>query len=82
MRLIDVDKIKDIFDENTWQGDMLKSIVENSPTAYDLEKVIEKLESKMFSAELYGNEWNGQTVNNLICLGDVVDILEGGGIDE
>ncbi len=40
------------------------------------EKIIEKLENKIFSAELYGKEWNGQTVDNLLCLGDVRDVIE------
>lgn len=58
------------------------SIVVNQPTAYDVDKVINKLENKMFSAELYGDEWDGQTVNNLLCMGDVYEIVKGGGKDE
>lgn len=30
----------------------------------------------MFSAELYGDEWDGQTVNNLLCMGDVYEIIK------
>ena len=40
------------------------------------DKIIEQLGNKIFSAELYGNEWNGQTVGNLLCLGDVRDVIE------
>lgn len=40
------------------------------------EKIIDKLEKEMFSAELYGDEWNGQTVDNLLCLGNVSDVIE------
>lgn len=40
------------------------------------EKIIEKLGDKIFSAELYGDEWNGQTVDNLLCLGDVKDVIQ------
>lgn len=40
------------------------------------EKIIERLGNEIFSAELYGNEWNGQTVTNLLCLGNVRDVIE------
>ena len=40
------------------------------------EKIIEKLKNKIFSAELYGDEWNGQMVDNLLCLGDIRDVIE------
>lgn len=32
MRLVDADEIVKCFDPNTWQGDMMISIVANSPT--------------------------------------------------
>ena len=41
-----------------------------------LEKILEELESVIFSAEVYNDEFNGVTINNLICLGNVKDILE------
>lgn len=40
-----------------------------------IEKLIGKLEEMIFSAELYNNEFDGKTVDNLICLGDVADIV-------
>lgn len=49
----------------------------NQHIAYDVDMVINKLESKMFSAELHGDEWSGQTVDNLLCMGDVYEILKG-----
>lgn len=39
-----------------------------------VEKLINRLEEKVFSVELYNNEFDGKTVDNLICLGDVADI--------
>ena len=39
-----------------------------------VEKLIIRLEEMIFSAELYNNEFDGKTVDNLICLGDVADI--------
>ena len=32
MRLIDADRLLEVFDPNTWQGDMMISVVNNSPT--------------------------------------------------
>ena len=40
------------------------------------EKIKEKLEEKCFDAELYNNDFDGQTVENLICFGDAVEILD------
>lgn len=40
------------------------------------EKIMERLENEVFSAELYGEKWNGQTVTNLLCLGNVRDVIE------
>ena len=51
MRLIDADKIKGVFDVNTWQGDMLISVIDNTETAYDLDKVVEKIEETKCSKE-------------------------------
>ena len=39
-----------------------------------IEKLIGRLEERIFSAELYNDEFDGQTVDNLICLGDVADV--------
>ncbi len=59
--------------------DLLEYIHEQ-PTAYDVDKVINMIESKMFTADLYGDEWDGQTVNNLLCLGDIYEIVKEGGV--
>ena len=42
----------------------------------DADKFLNELSNEMFVAELYGNEWNGQTVNNLLCMGNVKEILD------
>lgn len=52
------------------------TVINDQPTAYSIENVISKIENKMFSAELYGDEWDGQTVNNLLCMGDVYEIIK------
>ena len=54
--------------------------IKNQPCAYDKDEVICQLSNMIFSAELYGDEWDGQTVRNLLCLGDVIEIVEKGGV--
>lgn len=39
-----------------------------------IEKLIGRLEQQIFSAELHDYGWEGQTVHNLLVLGDVRDI--------
>lgn len=40
------------------------------------EKIKKRLETMIFSAELYNDDFNGQTVENLICFGDAVEIID------
>ena len=42
MRLIDADAAVKQLDPNTWQGEMLIAILNGLPTAYDVDKVVEK----------------------------------------
>ena len=42
----------------------------------DEKVLIERLEEKTFKAELYNDEFDGTTVDNLICLGDVEDTIK------
>ncbi|HHV09993.1 MAG TPA: hypothetical protein GXX75_06925 [Clostridiales bacterium] len=56
--------------------------VKSAKTAYDVNKVMDRMETVTFTADLYDHGWDGQTVNNLLCLGDVADIVRGGGRDE
>jgi hypothetical protein len=83
-RLIDADKLLKIVDKNYdgFAKSFTRTIINDQPTAYDVDKVVEQLLNKIFTAELYGNGWDGQTVNNLICLGDVCDILGWEGADK
>ena len=41
-----------------------------------VEKLMSMLEKQIFSAELHNYEWEGQTVHNLLCLGDVKNVAE------
>ena len=54
----------------------IKQMVKDEPTAFDLEKILEELEKYTFSAEVYDDDFNGETITNLICLGNVREVLE------
>ena len=41
-----------------------------------LEEILYELEKRIFTAEVYNDDFDGTTITNLICLGDVRDILE------
>ena len=89
-RLIDADKFISWLDcghlrhpsEKCLSELNVKQMIDNQPTAYAVEKVINQLENKMFSAECYNNDFNGCEISNLLCMGDVYEIVKAGGIDE
>ena len=60
----------------------LKDFVNRQPTAYDVDKVIKQLEERLFSAEVYNDDLDGCDINDLLCMGDVIEIVEAGGLDE
>ena len=39
------------------------------------DKILERLDKKIFKAELHDFGWEGQTANNLLFLGDIFDII-------
>lgn len=55
--------------------------VKATPTAYDVDKVVEQLENKIFSAEVHNDDFNGVQIDNLLCMGDVYEIVKAGGMD-
>lgn len=69
MRLIDVDAI-DINEECTFSGKGIKAFLDSIPTAYDVDKVVERLESMQ---DITG--WDLLTVQE--CL----KIVKSGGIE-
>ena len=90
MRLIDADHFKQMIaggaikagtETAAGLGAAICRLVDEEPTAYDVDKVIEQLECKTFTAELYSKEFNGQTINNLLCFGDIHEIIRTGGAE-
>lgn len=71
------------FDGSAYEfGLKVMGYIENMSAAYDVDKVERQIESKMFSAEVYNDDMDGVQIDNLLCMGDVHEILrEGGAID-
>ena len=42
----------------------------------ELEKILNELEKQIFSAEVYNDDFDGTYIGNLICLGNVREVLE------
>ncbi len=51
MRLIDADKFKECFNTDTAIGKTMRLMIGEQPTAYDVDKVVEKLEDFRKDAE-------------------------------
>ena len=62
-------------------GKFIEDLIKEAQTAYDVDKVVEQLENKMFSAECYNDDFNGCEIGNLLCMGDVYEIVKVGGIN-
>lgn len=58
------------------------NFINQVPAAYDVDKVVEQLENKIFSAEVYNDDFNGVQIGNLLCMGDVHEIVKAGGEGE
>ena len=41
----------------------------------ELEKILKELEKFTFEAEVYNGDFEGADIDNLLCLGDVRDVL-------
>lgn len=84
MRLIDADKLKkDILLQNILGEPIQKiidryiHIVDNQPTAFDLDKVMEQLEDRSTLARPVG--WS--KAYEIIMLKDAIEIVKGGGVE-
>ena len=58
-------------------ADSVLKLIENQPTAYDVDKVVKQLEKVAF--ERYEND--GMGGERVVNLDDVIEILRGGGVD-
>lgn len=77
-RLIDADKFKGkVIASHTGSGVIKLIAIDEVPTAYDPDKVVEQLEKVAF--ERYGND--GMGGERVVNLDDVIEIVKGGGVD-
>lgn len=82
MRLIDADKlIEDIHKRNYISkalSEIFETIIDEQPTAYDVDKVVEQLKEWTFNADV--NIGDGTMMNhNLIVSKNAIEIVKGGG---
>lgn len=82
MRLFDADKFKGkVIASHTGSGVIKLIAIDEVPTAYDPDKVVEQLED-------YGNEETRYYKNTPYekcieeCIGKAIEIVKGGGVDE
>lgn len=85
MRLIDADKLKEAIEEEKDDNDYMcrlclestKEIIDNQPTAFDLDKVMEQLEDRSALARPVG--WS--KAYEIIMMKDAIEIVKGGGVE-
>ena len=82
-RLIDADPVLDNLSgrlESMKDYDAVKDVINNMPTAYDVDKVVEQLEEWTFNADV--NIGDGTMMNhNLIVSKNAIEIVKGGGVN-
>ena len=89
-RLIDAGLVLDNLSgrlESMKDYDAVKDVINNMPTAYDVDKVVEKLEKRRMDAlrhlrENKGTEFGYASECVYNALNEAVEIVKGGGVDE
>ena len=84
MRLIDADEFCRYTDEHCQDGfaDLWKELIRRQPTAFDKEKVIEKLNEEKEGSEWYWNEYdNEEDFGEMNAYKKAIKIVEKGGIE-
>lgn len=76
MRLIDADKFKELFYTDTAIGKIMRLMIDEQPTAYDVDKVVERLEDMKYV--MMGNYGVRREVVNF---DDLVEIVKSGEIE-
>ena len=76
MRLIDADKFKELFYTDTAIGKIMRLMIDEQPTAYDVDKVVERLEEKIL------NTSDTQIgISAKMAFGKSIEIVKSGGIE-
>lgn len=77
MRLIDADKIIDSLG-NSDMDFAIGAVIDEQPTVFDVDKVVEQLEKRSTLAKPVG--WTKSY--EIVILNDAVEIVKGGGVDD
>ena len=82
MRLIDAGLVLDKLSgrlESMKDYDAVKDVINNMPTAYDVDKVVEQLETEDSKIEIqYENNYEKGLLDGI---GKAIEIVKGGGVD-
>ena len=95
MRLIDADKLLNKIDAYMCGSQdvmFVKELIKEQPTAFDVDKVVEKLEEQISKHDLLFNKyvkdkdkscsWSISELNKIRGLLEAIEIVKAGGIDE
>lgn len=77
MRLIDADRLKEVLDRNfshTGEAEVMCQIIDKQPTAYDIDKVVERLDK---ASDCYECTEQGRECVRMIDLTEAVEIVRG-----
>lgn len=83
MRLINADKLKEAINSSlntgreTFSPEIMCEAVDEQPTAFDVDKVVEQLEKRSTLAKPVG--WTKSY--EIVILNDAVEIVKGGGVE-
>lgn len=83
MRLIDADKLKEAINSSlntgreTFSPEIIREAIDEQPTAFDVDKVVEQLEKRSTLAKPVG--WTKSY--EIVILNDAVEIVKGGGVE-
>lgn len=84
MRLIDADAFKEQMGTGTKIRRMMCDAIDNQPTAYDVEKVVEQLEEWSFEAEIVipsSDGYEDTATKQIICTQNAIEIVRKSGVE-
>lgn len=73
MRLIDADKFNDCFNTDTAIGKTMRLMIDEQPTAYDLDKIVEGIREYADNVAELGGNFLPQVVIEIVKSGGVAD---------
>lgn len=77
MRLIYADRLKEVLEKNfahTGGVEVMSQIIDKQPTAYDIDKVVERLDK---ASDYYECDEQGRERVQMIDLADAIEIVRG-----